>query len=101
MAPLKRDAVAALVRDMIADGTLKPGGAVPSGLALARETGYSIATCRAALRALLDGRDAHARGEPRPPGSGSRSPAGAATPTRRRCGTRCRGPSRHGDAPKG
>jgi transcriptional regulator with XRE-family HTH domain len=53
VAPIKRDAVAALVRGMIADGTLKPGGAAPSGLALARETGYSIATSRAALRALL------------------------------------------------
>jgi ribosome-binding protein aMBF1 (putative translation factor) len=53
VAPLKRDTVAALVRDMIADGTLKPGGAAPSGLELARETGYSIATTRAALRALL------------------------------------------------
>ena len=51
MAPLERDAVAALVRDMIADGTLKPGGAVPSGAALATETGYSRITCRLALAA--------------------------------------------------
>jgi transcriptional regulator with XRE-family HTH domain len=53
VAPLKREAVAALVREKIADGTLKPGGAAPSGLALARETGYSVATSRAALRSLL------------------------------------------------
>jgi DNA-binding XRE family transcriptional regulator len=37
---------------MIADGTLKPGGPAPSAAALARETGYSTLTCRAALRAL-------------------------------------------------
>jgi hypothetical protein len=51
--PLKRDNVASLVREMIADGTLKPGGAAPSGAALAEETGYSPLTCRAALRLLL------------------------------------------------
>lgn len=51
--PLKRDDVASLVREMIADGTLKPGGAAPSGAALAEKTGYSSLTCRAALRLLL------------------------------------------------
>jgi transcriptional regulator with XRE-family HTH domain len=53
VAPLKRDAVAALVRDMITDGTLSPGGPVPSGAALARKTGFCTLTCRQALRALL------------------------------------------------
>jgi DNA-binding transcriptional regulator YhcF (GntR family) len=53
VARLKRDAAAALVRGMIADGTLKPGDPVPSGAALARETGSCALTCRAALRALL------------------------------------------------
>jgi hypothetical protein len=52
VAPLKRDGVARLVREKIADGTLKPGGAAPSAAALARETGYSSLTCRQALRAL-------------------------------------------------
>lgn len=51
--PLKRDTVALLVRERIANGTLKPGGTAPSGMALARETGYSVVTCRAALRALV------------------------------------------------
>jgi DNA-binding transcriptional regulator YhcF (GntR family) len=53
VAPIKRDAAAALIRSMIADGTLKPGDPVPSGAALARETGSCALTCRAALRALL------------------------------------------------
>ena len=37
MAPHKYETVASLVRDMIADGTLKPGAPAPSGAALARE----------------------------------------------------------------
>ena len=53
MAAFKRDAVAALVRDMIADGTLVPGGAAPSGAELARKTGYQVVTCRAGLRILV------------------------------------------------
>ena len=53
MAPLKRETVASMVRDMIADGTLKPGGPAPSGAALARKTGYCTLTCRGALRSLL------------------------------------------------
>jgi DNA-binding FadR family transcriptional regulator len=53
VAALKRDAVAALVRDMIADGTLVPGGAAPSGAELARKTGYQVVTCRAGLRILV------------------------------------------------
>lgn len=53
MAPVKREAAGGIVRDMIADGTLVPGASAPSGEALARKTGYSVHTCRAALRALL------------------------------------------------
>jgi hypothetical protein len=49
----KRDAAARLVRTMIEDGTLKPGGPAPSGAALARQAGCSIITGRAALRLLL------------------------------------------------
>jgi DNA-binding transcriptional regulator YhcF (GntR family) len=52
-APLKREVAAALVRERIADGTLKPGAAAPSAAALARETGYSTLTCRAALETLV------------------------------------------------
>ena len=52
-APLKRMTAAGLVRDMIADGTLKPGAPAPSAAALARKTGYSALTCRTALRTLL------------------------------------------------
>lgn len=53
MAPPRQGVVAHLVREMIADGTLKPGGAVPSAAALARQTGCHVVTCRAALRALV------------------------------------------------
>jgi DNA-binding transcriptional regulator YhcF (GntR family) len=45
--------VATRVRDQIAEGTLVPGECAPSGAMLARATGYSIVTCRKALRALL------------------------------------------------
>jgi hypothetical protein len=50
---LKRETAAGLVRRMIADGTLKPGAPAPSGAALARETGYSALTRRAALETLV------------------------------------------------
>jgi hypothetical protein len=53
VAARKRDAAIALVRMRIADGTLKPGGAAPSGAALARETGLQDETCRRALRDLI------------------------------------------------
>lgn len=49
----KWPAAAALVRKKIADGTLRPGDPVPSGAALARETGLCALTCRRALLALL------------------------------------------------
>lgn len=45
--------VAASVRARIEDGTLPPGALVPSGAALARESGYSLLTCRRALRVLV------------------------------------------------
>jgi DNA-binding transcriptional regulator YhcF (GntR family) len=44
---------AALVRTQVADGTLKPGQAAPSGAQLARLTGFCPITCRKALRALI------------------------------------------------
>ena len=52
-APAKREEVAALVRAMIADGTLLPGAPAPSSADLARKTGYHVTTCRSALAALL------------------------------------------------
>lgn len=52
-APLKRDVVADIVRDMIADGSLKPGSPVPSAAELARKTGYTTSTCRSGLQVLL------------------------------------------------
>ena len=45
--------VAVRVRAQIADGTLLPGEPAPSGAALARKTGYSVLTCRQALRILI------------------------------------------------
>ena len=50
--PVKRNAVIQLVRKRIADGTLNPGASV-SAAALARESGTSVLTGRAALRLLL------------------------------------------------
>jgi GntR family transcriptional regulator len=50
----KRDQAADLVRARIADGSLKPGMTAPTGEQLARETGFHVLTCRAALRILLD-----------------------------------------------
>jgi hypothetical protein len=44
---------AAIVRAQVADGTLRPGQAAPSGARLARLTGFSALTCRKALRTLV------------------------------------------------
>jgi hypothetical protein len=44
---------AAIVRAQVADGTLNPGQAAPSGARLARLTGYSQLTCRKALKTLV------------------------------------------------
>lgn len=46
--------VAAAIRAQIEDGMLLPGEPVPSGAALARATGYSVLTCRRALRVLIE-----------------------------------------------
>jgi DNA-binding transcriptional regulator YhcF (GntR family) len=51
-APKYRQA-AERVRAMVADGSLLLGQSPPSGAALARETGYSVLTCRKALRMLI------------------------------------------------
>jgi DNA-binding transcriptional regulator YhcF (GntR family) len=51
---LKYTQVAAYIRAQIDDGLLTPGGPVPSGAALSRVTGYSVLTCRRALRILVD-----------------------------------------------
>lgn len=45
--------VATLVREQIADGTLKPGQLAPSAEELRRSTGHGIIACRKALQALL------------------------------------------------
>jgi DNA-binding transcriptional regulator YhcF (GntR family) len=67
--------VAASIRAQIADGVLIPGQPAPSGAALARATGYSVLTCRRALRTLVkDGvlASGHSRNSrPRVPGSAS------------------------------
>lgn len=44
---------AAIVRAQVANGTLKPGQAAPSGAQLARLTGFSPLTCRKALHTLV------------------------------------------------
>jgi hypothetical protein len=49
----KYQQAAAIVRAQITDGTLKPGQPAPSGAALARLTGFSVLTCRKALRTLV------------------------------------------------
>ena len=41
------------VRALIENGTLRPDDPAPSAAALARATGYSVITCRRALRALI------------------------------------------------
>jgi DNA-binding transcriptional regulator YhcF (GntR family) len=46
--------VAARIRAQVASGALLPGAPVPSGAALSRATGYSVLTCRRALRTLID-----------------------------------------------
>jgi len=46
--------VAASVRAQVAGGLLRPGEPAPSGASLARETGYSVQTCRRGLRFLVE-----------------------------------------------
>lgn len=63
----RQEHVTAIVRAQVADGTLRPGQAAPSGDQLARLTGFSPLTCRKALRdlvadgTLLRGVSPHAR----------------------------------------
>jgi DNA-binding transcriptional MocR family regulator len=49
----RQEQAAAIVRAQVADGTLRPGQAAPSGEQLARLTGFSPLTCRKALRDLV------------------------------------------------
>lgn len=49
----KYEQAAAIIRAQVADGTLKPGQPAPSGAQLARLTGFSVLTCRKALRVLV------------------------------------------------
>jgi DNA-binding transcriptional MocR family regulator len=80
--PAKYQRAAQLVRDQVADGRLPPGAPAPSGAALARATGYSVLTCRRALRILIadgvlaPGPSRNAR--PRVPGPSGQAPAAAA-----------------------
>jgi DNA-binding XRE family transcriptional regulator len=81
MSPHKYEQVAAIVRVQIADGTLPPGAPAPSGAALSRMTGYSVQTCRRALRSLVtDGilvPGASSAARPRVPGSSEQTPVDA------------------------
>ena len=52
--PVKREAAVAVVRGMIADGTLKPGDLAPSGPELGRRAGCHLDTAREALRFLAE-----------------------------------------------
>ena len=78
--------VAARIRAQIASGALLPGAPVPSGAALSRVTGYSVLTCRRALRTLIDdevlvpgvSRNARPRVAPSGPVSGQRTLADTA-----------------------
>jgi DNA-binding transcriptional regulator YhcF (GntR family) len=49
----KSDQVAALIRARIVDGSLRAGMYVPSGAELAKETGFTVLTCRRGLQALF------------------------------------------------
>ena len=88
---------AAIVRAQIADGTLKPGQAAPSGAQLARLTGFCPVTCRRALRDLVDdgtlARGVSPSARPRvaatatpPAGDAARSLSGALAALRRKAG---------------
>jgi DNA-binding XRE family transcriptional regulator len=77
----KYQQAAALVRKQVKSGTLPPGAPAPSGAQLARTTGYSLLTCRRALRTLINegtltpGASRNAR--PRVPGPGDQAPEAA------------------------
>lgn len=84
---LKYEQVAADIRAQVANGTLAPGVPAPSGLALSRATGYSVLTCRRALRDLIKAgvlvpgpsRNARPRVASRTPLPGERARASAAS----------------------
>ena len=77
----KHQQAAALVRHQVTSGALPPGAPAPSGAQLARITGYSVLTCRRALRTLVNegtltpGASRNAR--PRVPGLGDQAPVTA------------------------
>jgi DNA-binding transcriptional MocR family regulator len=77
----KYQQAAGFIRDQIKNGTLAPGAPAPSGAALSRTTGYSVLTCRRALRTLVTagvltpGASQNAR--PRVPGPGDQALADA------------------------
>lgn len=81
MTPPKYQQAAATVRQQVRSGALAPGMPAPSGAALARTTGYSVLTCRRALRTLIaDGTltaGASPNARPRVPGPGDQTSADA------------------------
>jgi DNA-binding XRE family transcriptional regulator len=83
----KYQRVAAIVLAQVTDGTLPPGASAPSGAALSRITGFSVLTCRRALRTLVaDGvlvPGASGNARPRVPGSGADHDARALTAAQR------------------
>jgi Helix-turn-helix domain/Bacterial regulatory proteins, gntR family len=86
----RREAAAAVIREMIANGTLLPGAPVPSGAELARKAGCGMLTGRAALRLLLAdgtlarGASANARLRVAATDGGTRPALSAALAARRR-----------------
>jgi DNA-binding transcriptional MocR family regulator len=81
MSPPKYKQVTEIVRAQVTDGVLAPGMPAPSGAALSRMTGYSVLTCRRALRTLIaDGTLAAGpslNARPRVPGLGDQALADA------------------------
>jgi DNA-binding transcriptional MocR family regulator len=74
--------IAARIRAQIANGTLSPGEAAPSGAALAHATGYSALTCRKALRTLIkDGVLVPGASENARPRVPSHAPSGSGIPS--------------------
>jgi hypothetical protein len=81
---LKYAQVAETVRDMVSDGTLKPGQPAPSGAQLSRLTGFHVITCRKALQSLVR-EGVLARGGP-PGGRPAEALSRALAARRRACG---------------
>jgi DNA-binding XRE family transcriptional regulator len=76
--PARWPAAAAVVREMIADGSLRPGDIAPSALSLSARTGACEDTCRKALRRLTEAGVLDAAvsrsGRPRVPGGDGPGP---------------------------